>query len=64
MSVLRRFHEDEVGAPELSTILLIAFIVIPLVALLIIFSDKIAEKSTELWEDLFQKGGRTYQGPR
>jgi len=56
MSVLRRFHEDELGAPELSTILLIAFIVIPLLTLLIWFRDEIGKKASEMWDEVFGKG--------
>lgn len=64
MSVLRRFHEDEVGAPELSTILLIAFIVLPLLGLLIMYRDKIATKASELWDQVFGAGSAQLQGPR
>lgn len=63
MSVLRRFHEDELGAPELSTILLIAFIVLPLLGLLIMYRDKIAEKTSELWDQVFGAGSKSLRGP-
>lgn len=59
MSVLKRFHEDEAGAPELTTILLLALIVLPLLGLLIVYRDKIAEKTSELWTTIMGEGERS-----
>lgn len=63
MSILKTFHHDERGAPELSTILLVAFIVVPLLGLLIAFRDKISEKSVELWIDVFEQGSQSLDKP-
>ena len=38
---VRRFHEDESGAPEMSTVMIVALIAIPLVIALILFGKKI-----------------------
>lgn len=57
MSVLKRFHEDEIGAPELTTILLLALIVLPLLGLLIMYRDKIASTTSKLWDDIMGRGG-------
>lgn len=39
--VFRRFHRDETGAPEMSTILIVALVAIPLVIGLILFGRRI-----------------------
>lgn len=36
-SGLKRFHQDETGAPEMSNVLIVALIAIPLVIALIVF---------------------------
>ncbi len=38
---IRRFHGDESGAPEMSTVMIVALIAIPLVIALILFGKKI-----------------------
>lgn len=49
------FHKDERGTPELSTILIVALIVVPLVALLIVFRDKLEDKAQQAWDRIMNK---------
>lgn len=56
MSIVRRFLEDERGAPELSTILLVAFIVVPLLGLLIVFRNQLGDKAKEMFEKVMGEG--------
>jgi hypothetical protein len=53
MSLLKKFHKDEMGPPELSTVLLVAFIVVPLVGLLVFFGQELTDEAKKLWTDLF-----------
>lgn len=41
---LKRFHRDDGGAPELSTIMLIALIALPLIIGLILFANRLWDR--------------------
>lgn len=43
---VRRFHADESGAPEMSTVMIVALIAIPLVIALILFGKRIFQYFT------------------
>lgn len=42
-ALVKRFHDDETGAPEMSTIMIVALVAIPLVIGIIIFGKQIVE---------------------
>jgi len=50
---LRRFHRDESGAPELSTVMIVALIAIPLLIAIILF----ANKAYDSWQKSTGSGG-------
>ena len=52
-----RLHDDERGEIPVGPILMVAFIVVPLVLLLIIFKDEAIDFARERWDTLMgQKG--------
>ena len=54
---IRDFHSNENGAEAgLEQILLVAFIALPMLALLIYFKDKIVDNSKKYFEEVFGKG--------
>lgn len=52
IEVLKRFHEDDDGAPEMSNVLIVALIAIPLIIALIIFGRWAYEQFTDAQADL------------
>jgi Flp pilus assembly pilin Flp len=52
MASLRRLDRDEQGAEGLEKLLIIGAIVLPLLALLIVFRDDIAEWLKSSWSDV------------
>jgi Flp pilus assembly pilin Flp len=61
-STLNRFHHDEQGAPELSTIMIVALIAIPLVIGIILFGQKVAGWFGSAQGELDGQGGNTGGG--
>jgi Flp pilus assembly pilin Flp len=53
---IRRLHEDERGKLTVEWILLIAFITLPLLALLIVFRNKVADALGDAWNKVFGEG--------
>ena len=52
VEAIRSFHEDERGAEGLEKLLIIAAIVLPLLALLIVFRGQITEWVTGKWTEV------------
>lgn len=50
------FHYDEKGDLPVSSVLQVAFIVVPLVGLLIVAKDQLVEYFNQVWEELFSAG--------
>jgi Flp pilus assembly pilin Flp len=55
ISEIKRLHDDEAGAPEASTVMIMALIGIPLILLLITFGSKIAEMLKNIFQTLMGK---------
>ncbi len=51
-STLKRIHQDEQGAEGIEKVLIIAAIVLPLLAVLLYFKDKIVPWLKEQWESI------------
>ena len=59
--LFRRFLSDDRGASDIvATLLKVAFIVVPLAMLLIIFRDEIAEWSQSVWGEMMGSGKKSY----
>lgn len=57
MKNLKSFWNDDQGASDIvATLLKIAFIVVPLALLLIVFRDQITEFVTEKWDEMMGAG--------
>ena len=52
---LRALHRDEGGADMVEYILLIAIIALPLLAILLIFKDKIKQWVNDYWDSVTQQ---------
>ena len=52
LAVLKRVHKDDRGAEGLEKLLIIAVIVLPLLALLILFKNAISEWVVGLWRQV------------
>ncbi|RPI25348.1 MAG: hypothetical protein EHM61_14635 [Acidobacteria bacterium] len=64
LSRLKAFHQNENGAEAgLERILLVAFIALPLLAIFIIFRDKIAEWVKGYYDEVFGAGEAGKQSP-
>lgn len=50
--MLAGFHADDGGAPEMSTVLIVALIAIPLIIIIIAFGNKIAGWFTKAGGDI------------
>jgi len=54
---IRKFLADDRGASDMvATLLKVAFIVVPLAILLILFRDEIKQFAQEIWDDMMSKG--------
>lgn len=51
-----RFLRDERGDEGVNKLLILAFIAIPLIALLIIFKDEIIGWAQDIWNEVFGSG--------
>ena len=54
-AVLREFLADDSGGERdtLTTLLILALIILPLVALIIFFGKDIKQKATQVWQSVF-----------
>ncbi len=55
-SAIRRFHRSERADIPVGTILVVAFIVVPLVLMLIIYRKQLVTYFKQMWTDLMNKG--------
>ncbi len=56
-SIAKRLYADERGAEGLEKLLILAAIVLPLLAVLLIFKDKVAEYSKDAWNRIVGDSG-------
>ena len=63
MALMARLSKNH-GEVNLATVIILAFVVLPLVGLLILYRDKISEHASDLWDDVFNKGSQSIRGPR
>ena len=56
-SLAVRIHEDDRGAEGLEKLLIVAAIVLPLLALLIVFRNALSEWTSSLWDDVRDDAG-------
>lgn len=62
-NLLVRIHRSEQGAEGLEKLLIVGAIVIPLLAILILFRNVISEWVTEAWENVRSDADTTPTGP-
>lgn len=60
---LRDFHDSERADIPVGTILVVAFIVVPLVLLLIFYRKELVTYFQQMWADLMGKGKAGAAGP-
>jgi len=53
---LENFHESERADIPVGTVLVVAFIVVPLVILLVVFRKQLVTTMKQLWNDMFGQG--------
>jgi hypothetical protein len=53
---LKNFHESERADIPVGTVLVVAFIVVPLVILLVFYRKELVTKFKELWKAMFDAG--------
>jgi predicted GTPase len=58
LQALRGFHEDQAGGERdtLTTLLILALIIVPLVLLIITFGDKAKQLATDAWNTVTGSG--------
>lgn len=62
--LVKRLHKSEQGAEGLEKLLIVGAIVIPLLAVLILFRNAISEWATEMWEDVRADAETPSTGPQ